>query len=168
MHGEETCAVHIYRLVVRTLTGLGDWPLLALRCVIGWLMILHAVYKFDLGLGLFQKYLLDPTGLPLTGVLRWFVPWMELVFGALLILGLFTRAVAVVLGTEMVFTGFLIKISVLHLGVLGPQGSGGAEADFLALAALALILFTGPGSLSIDALAHLEPPPAQPTATPEV
>jgi putative oxidoreductase len=147
-----------YRSMARSLTGLSDWPLLALRCMIGWLMILHALYKFTIGLGVFQKVLLDPTGLPLTGELRWFVPWMEIVFGTLLILGLFTRVAAAVLGVEMVFTAFLVKLSVLHTGVIGAHGSGGAEIDLLALATLLLVVFTGPGKISLDALARLDAP----------
>jgi putative oxidoreductase len=56
----------------------------------------------------------------------------------------------------MVFTGFLVKLSGFHTGVLGPHGVGGAELDFLYLVVFLLIVIVGPGEMSLDALLRLE------------
>ncbi|WP_433456169.1 DoxX family protein [Streptomyces sp. CA-142005] len=129
-----------------------------MRAVSGWLMTLHGMFKInELGLGNFEKYMLQPAGLPLTGVLSWLVPSTELVFGAMLIVGLLTRVAAAFLCLEMLGTGFIIKIH-FHLGILGPKGSGGAEVDFLMLAGLLIPLMLGPGAWSIDALLRLDRP----------
>jgi len=146
-----------YRTIASRLTGLKGTALLVLRAVVGWLFILHALYKFHLGLTAFQNFMLKPAHLPLTGLLSWFVPTLELVAGVLLIIGLLTRVAAVLLATEMIFTGFVIKLSDFHTGVLGPKGSGGAELDILYLAALLLILMAGPGQAALDNLLRLEP-----------
>jgi putative oxidoreductase len=151
--------MRLYRSAADRLASLEQLPLLVLRAVFGWLMILHGMFKInELGLGNFEKYMLQPAGLPLTGVLSWLVPSMELVFGAMLIVGLLTRVAAAFLCLEMLGTGFIIKIHFLHLGILGPKGSGGAEVDFLMLAGLLIPLMLGPGALSIDALLRLDRP----------
>jgi hypothetical protein len=54
--------MNIFRDTTRTLARFDELPRFALRSVIGWLMILHALYKFHVGLASFQKYMLDPTG----------------------------------------------------------------------------------------------------------
>lgn len=149
--------MRLYRSAANRLTRLNDLPLLVLRTTIGWLMILHGLYKINiLGLDNFENYLLRPAGLPLTSVLRWLVPSMELACGGLLVLGLLARVAAALLSLEMLGTGVLVKLNTLHLGVLGPKGSGGAEIDFLMLAALLALLTLGPGALSLDSLLGLD------------
>ena len=151
--------MRLYRSAAQRLASLDQLSLTVLRAVIGWLMILHSLFKIDIvGLGNFEKYMLQPAGLPFTGVLRWLVPSMEILFGAMLVVGLLTRVAAAFLSLEMLGTGLIIKIQVLHLGILGPKGSGGAELDFLMLAALLILLFVGPGAVSIDALIGLDRP----------
>lgn len=149
--------LRLYRDLADRLTRLHGYPLFVLRVVVGWLFVLHALFKFQLGLGNFENFMLKPAGLPLTGLLSWFVPTLELVAGVLLIVGLLTRAAAVLLAAEMVCTGFLVKLIHFHAGVLGPNGSGGAEIDFLYLAAFVLILVAGPGRVSLDTVLRLEP-----------
>ncbi|MFJ1874273.1 DoxX family protein [Streptomyces chartreusis] len=97
------------------------------------LFILHALFKFQLGTAAFANFVLKPADLPLVGTLSWFVPTMEIVAGILLIVGLLTRLAAVLLATEMVFTGFVYKLADLHTGVLRPHGMGGAALDFVYL-----------------------------------
>lgn len=148
--------LRLYRNLADRLTGLDGHALLVLRVVAGWLFVLHALFKFQLGLTNFENFMLKPADLPMTGLLSWFVPTLELVAGALLIIGLLTRAAALLLAGEMVCTGFLVKLFTFHTGVLGPKGSGGAEIDFLYLAVFVLILIAGPGRASLDAVLRLE------------
>ncbi len=145
-----------YRMVTERLTRMRGAGLLVLRVVVGWLFILHAIMKFQLGSAAFEATLLTPAHVPLAGLLAPVVPVIELLAGTLLVLGLFTRVAAVVLGVEMLFTGFLVKLAGFHTGVLGPHGVGGAELDFLYLAVFVLIVVAGPGELCLDALVRLE------------
>jgi putative oxidoreductase len=145
-----------YRSTADRLTGSLAVPLLILRVVVGWLMILHGVMKINMGIGAFRAYLLVPAHMPATGLLSWLIPLVETLAGGLLVLGLLTRGAAALLVIEMAVTGFYIKLAFLHTGLLGPHGSGGAEVDLLYLAAALALVFTGPGALSIDALTGLE------------
>lgn len=149
--------MRLYTSAANRLNRLNDPLMVVLRTTIGWLMILHSLFKINiLGLASFENYLLRPAGLPFTSVLRWLVPSMELVCGGLLVLGLLTRVAAALLSLEMLGTGVVVKLDALHLGVLGPKGSGGAEVDFLMLAALLAVLVLGPGNLSLDSLLGLD------------
>lgn len=147
---------HFYRSTTSRTAGLHGAALLVLRAVTGWLLILHGLYKFDITVTGFEFGVLKPLGLPATGLLSWLIPTFEIAAGALLIAGLLTRAVAVLLCGEMLITGFWIKLSVWHTGVLGPNGVGGAEIDFLYLAVCLLIFAAGPGALAADSLLGLE------------
>ncbi|MFF7705671.1 DoxX family protein [Streptomyces lydicus] len=150
-------ASDLYEGTARRLTGMSGIALLILRAVTGWLFILHALFKFQLGTAAFANFVLKPAHLPLIGLLSELVPTLELVAGILLIVGLLTRLAAALLAMEMVFTGFVYKLVDFHTGILGPHGAGGAELDFLYLAAFLLILITGPGPVAVDRLLRLEP-----------
>lgn len=125
--------INLYRSITLRSEGLHRAALVVLRAVTGWLLILHGLNKFDVGLTGFELAVLKPLGLPATGLLSWLIPTFEIAAGALLIAGLLTRLIAVIVCAEMLLTGFWIKLGVWHTGVLGPQGAGGAEVDFLFL-----------------------------------
>ncbi|MET9914712.1 DoxX family protein [Streptomyces sp. NPDC006476] len=146
----------LYRSTTSRMAGLHSAALLILRAVTGWLFILHGLYKFGVTINGWENGVLKPLGLPVPGLLSGLVPAFEIAAGALLIAGLLTRAVAVLLCTEMVITGFWIKLNVWHTGVLGPNGVGGAEVDFLFLAICLLLSAAGPGALAADAVLGLE------------
>ncbi|MET9789807.1 DoxX family protein [Streptomyces canus] len=149
--------MRLYTSAANRLSRLNDPLMVVVRTTIGWLMILHSLFKINvLGLDNFENFLLRPTGLPFTSVLRWLVPSMELACGGLLVLGLLTRVAAALLSLEMLGTAVLVKLDALHLGILGPKGSGGAEVDILMLAALLAVLVLGPGTLSLDSLLGLD------------
>lgn len=149
--------MRLYAAVAKQLARLDDPVKLILRATIGWLMILHGLFKInDLGLDNFENYVLKPVGLPLISVMRWLIPSMEIGLGILLMVGLLTRVAAAILSLEMLGTGFLVKLGTLHSGVLGPKGSGGAEVDFLMLVGLLAVVVFGPGFLSIDSLLGLD------------
>lgn len=146
----------LYRSITSRTAGLQGAALLVLRAVTGWLLVLHGLYKYDSGLTGFELGVLKPLGLPATGLLSWLIPTFEIAAGALLIAGLLTRVIALIVCAEMLLTGFWTKLGVWHTGVLGPQGAGGAEVDFLFLAMCLVIFAAGPGVLATDSLLGLE------------
>ncbi|WP_458246996.1 DoxX family protein [Streptomyces sp. MAI_2237] len=144
-----------YRSTMSRMAALQGIALLILRAVTGWLFILHGLHKFTPTIAGFEG-VLKPLGLPAPGLLSGLIAGFEIAAGALLIAGLLTRAVAVLLCAEMLVTGFWVKLSVWHLGVLGPNGAGGAEVDFIFLAVCLLIVAAGPAVLAADAVLGLE------------
>jgi putative oxidoreductase len=83
-----------YRTVTERLTRRRGAALLVLRVVVGWLFILHAIMKFQLGIPAFQAAMLTPAHVPLAGLVAPVVPVIELGAGILLVLGLLTRVAA--------------------------------------------------------------------------
>jgi uncharacterized membrane protein YphA (DoxX/SURF4 family) len=146
----------MYRSITSRTGGLHSVALLVLRAVTGRLLILHGIHTSDSGLTGFELGVLMPLGLPGTGVLSWLIPSFEIAAGATLIAGLPARVIALLVCGEMLLTGLWIKLSVWHTGVLGPNGAGGAEIDFIHLAACLLIFAAGPGLPATDSLFGLE------------
>jgi putative oxidoreductase len=79
--------------------------------------------------------------------------WLELVLGALLIVGLFTRAVAFILSGEMAFAYFMGHMFKAGLGapVFTPLLNGGNAAILFCFACLYFV-FAGGGAWSVDAV----------------
>ena len=76
------------------------------------------------------------------------VMFVELVGGALLIVGLLSRLSALLLTIDLVVAILLVKLNV---GLIAPQGSGGgAELDLALIAGFLVILLAGPGRFSLD------------------
>lgn len=129
-----------------------DFALLILRLFIGPCFIVHALGKLGIvgsgNLDGFAAWLAD-LGVPFAGIQARLAMLSELVGGALLAAGLFTRPACVVL----IFT-------MLVAGVVGHRGAGylitneppGAEYTLNLAAICAAILIAGPGSLSLDAM----------------
>jgi putative oxidoreductase len=82
-----------------------------------------------------------------------FAGWLELVLGALLIVGLFTRAVAFILSGEMAFAYFMGHMfkAGLSAPVFTPLLNGGNAAILFCFACLYLV-FAGGGPWSVDAM----------------
>lgn len=123
-------------LVMRLVFGYG-----LIRTGWGKLMHLGGVTHFFAGLGI-----------PAPAIMAPFVAGMELVGGALLVVGLLTRPAAAVLAVNLtvaLLTADLAKLT----GIFGDPGSfiGAAPVPFL-FAALVIALF-GAGRFSIDAVA---------------
>lgn len=73
--------------------------------------------------------------------------FVELVGGALLIVGLLSRLSALLLTIDLV----AILLVKLNVGLIAPQGSGaGAELDLALIAGFLVILLAGPGRFSLD------------------
>jgi putative oxidoreductase len=75
---------------------------------------------------------------------------IELVLGALLIMGLFTRLAAFILSGEMAFAYFLGHMFKTGTAVLHPLNNGGTAAILFCFACL-YIATAGGGPLSVDA-----------------
>lgn len=77
---------------------------------------------------------------------------IEIIGGILIIIGLFTRPVAVVLFIEMVVAYSLVHA---HNGVLPIQNGGELAIVFAAI--FLWLVFAGPGAVSIDAAIRRRP-----------
>jgi putative oxidoreductase len=77
--------------------------------------------------------------------------WLELVLGALLMVGLFTRIVAFILSGEMAFAYFLGHMFKSGEPVFHPLNNGGTAAILFCFACLYLAT-AGGGPLGVDAL----------------
>jgi len=84
-------------------------------------------------------------GLPAAGSLLWVGAWIELVGGALLALGLFTRPVAFIISGEMAVAYWMFHAPASFYPVLN-----GGDAAILYTFAFLLFVFTGPGAFSLD------------------
>ena len=121
--------------------------LLVLRVAVGAVFIAHGaqkvfVYSFAGTSGSFAEM-----GVPLASIAGPLVGLLELIGGALLVLGLATRVVAVALAAEMAVASILVH---LPFGIFATEG--GYELP-LALAASAIALvFAGAGRFSFDAV----------------
>ena len=76
---------------------------------------------------------------------------LELILGALLVLGLFTRTVAFILAGEMAFAYFLGHMFKTGAPVFHPLNNGGSLAIALCFACL-FIATAGGGPYSVDAM----------------
>jgi putative oxidoreductase len=125
-----------------------SWGLFLLRFIVGWVFFSEGVLKFldphSLGAGRFAKI-----GIPYPHLAAPFVGIVEIVCGALLILGVRTSLVAIPL---------LIDISVAIVTTKWPmlrhQGFWSAmhesRVDLCMFFGLAAILLLGPGSMAVD------------------
>jgi putative oxidoreductase len=115
------------------------------RVTLGVVMLLHGVQKFTVFTVAGVQGMLDGLGLPMTGFLAVALPIAELLSGALLILGLLTRAAGVL--AALVGLGALFT---MHL----PSGffvdAGGYEFVLLIAAAGVALALLGGGRYALD------------------
>jgi putative oxidoreductase len=116
-----------------------------LRVATGLVFLLHGYQKFfSMGIagvtGFFSKI-----GIPAPNIAAPFVSGLELVGGALLILGLFTRPIALLLAINM-----LVAILTVHLSSGFFVSNNGYEFALTLMAACLALAFGGGGSLSAD------------------
>lgn len=127
-----------------------SWGLLLLRFALGVVFVVSGVGKtFQVGpdaitIATFAGLISD-LGMPAPTVLAWFVSLLELVGGALLLVGFLTRYVAGLLAVDMVVATFLY-----HFPNGFAVGNGGYEYTFVLLCASAALVLTGPGRYSVS------------------
>jgi uncharacterized membrane protein YphA (DoxX/SURF4 family) len=127
--------------------------ILLLRVLVGWVFLSEGIQKFlfpeALGVGRFAKI-----GIPAPAVTAPFVGVVEIVCGALLIVGLFTVTAAVPLLIDII-----VAIATTKVPRLFKQGFWAAmhegRTDFCMVLGLLAIVCLGAGSFSLDARRRL-------------
>ena len=126
-----------------TSTSIG---LTVLRVVLGVVFIAHGAQKFSQGIpGVTQGF--AGMGVPFAEIAAPLVAGLELIGGALLVLGVATRVVAVLLAVDMVVAGALA-----HLPAGFFSQDGGFEYVLVLAAGSLAVALTGPGRYSVDAV----------------
>ncbi|MGO2751239.1 MAG: DoxX family protein [Pseudoclavibacter sp.] len=121
--------------------------LLILRIALGATMLLHGIQKLTTtGIGGVQE-MLAGLGVPLADIAGAALPFVEIVAGGLLIVGLFTRVAAALLAVVSFGAMFTVHFSAGFFA----QDGGYEFVLVLALLAIALVL-TGGGRWAADAL----------------
>jgi putative oxidoreductase len=138
----------------------GPRAILLLRLMAGGVFFWEGILKFvytNQGVGRFTKL-----GLPAPALTADFVASLEIVGGLLLVLGLFTRAIAIPFIVEMVVAILSTKVA-LYLGTSplplppAPPTVGGwavlheIRSDYAQIMTAAFLLAAGPGPWSLDA-----------------
>lgn len=118
-----------------------------IRIVIGSLFVLHGFDKFSSGIGNVEAFF-AANGVPVAGATAPLTAIAEIVLGAALVVGLFTRAAAIALAFIIVGAIAFVKVGS---GILG-----GAELDLVYLAGLAGVALLGSGRLSADEVIRAE------------
>jgi len=119
------------------------------RVLVGWVFLSEGIQKFlfpaALGVGRFAKI-----AIPAPQVMAPFVGGVEIVFGALILLGLFTR-----LATAPLLIDIVVALLTTKLPFLVRHGFWAAlheaRTDVCMLLGLIFLLIVGAGSLSLDA-----------------
>jgi putative oxidoreductase len=95
---------------------------------------------------------LKQLGVPLPTFFAWVVTLLETVGAILLILGLGTRILALGFAIDMLVAIYLVKLRMMKAGF---SGQNGWEFEFALLVGSLALLFTGAGSISLDAAVGL-------------
>ncbi|MGA8442565.1 MAG: DoxX family protein [Candidatus Sulfotelmatobacter sp.] len=138
-----------------TWAGRRDKAVLLIRILVGWVFLSEGIQKFlfpdSLGVGRFVKI-----GIPWPQIMAPFVGVVEIVCGALLLIGLITRLASIPLLIDI-----LVAIATTKIPMLAKSGFWAtmheARTDFCMLLGLMFLLIVGSGSLSLDDLLSRQP-----------
>lgn len=97
--------------------------------------------KFAGGIPGVQAYMAK-VGIPLAGLMGWYIPILELVGGILLLIGLATRWVGLLVLLEFIVAAFYVKLPSV--------GWAMSRVDILMLAGAILLTLAGSGKASVD------------------
>jgi putative oxidoreductase len=117
------------------------WGVAAVRVVMGLILLAAGWNKVAGGLGTVAANFAK-MGMPAPGVTGPFIALLELIGGALLLVGLAGRWLGLLFAIEFVVAAFVVK--------LPSAGWAGARLDLMLLAGGAMLFFAGSGRLSID------------------
>ncbi|MHB8734098.1 MAG: DoxX family protein [Terriglobales bacterium] len=131
----------------RTANVLQSPLLLAIRAYWGWQFIQTGWGKIH-NLGHVVQFFTS-LGIPLPGVNAFFVSWLELLGGLLLIVGLLSRPVALMLAIDMV-VAFLAADRDALRSIISEPDKFYAAAPYTFLFASLIILAFGPGRIALD------------------
>jgi putative oxidoreductase len=125
------------------------------RVIVGFMMFAHGVDKLSggvAGIAGFGEFL-SSAGLPAGLLLAWFVTLLELVGGAMLILGLLSRVIAGLLIVELIVA---IALVTGQAGLISGEQGVGYERDLAYISGFLVVLLLGPGRPSLDHLLGFE------------
>ena len=143
------------KLSLSPLSRLASLAPLAVRVIAGIIMLAHGWQKLtEMGPGNLGGQMLAGLGVPLTVFMGYVVTFLEIIGGILLIIGFLSRLAALLLTIDLVVAILLVKVNIGFL--FGSSGTG-AELDLALIACFLVILFAGPGRLSVDHVLGLEP-----------
>ncbi len=136
-------------MIAKLLSTTAPKAVILIRLVVGWVFLSEGVQKFlfpaALGVGRFAKI-----GIPDPQFTAPFVGFCEILFGALLIIGLLTRVATIPL-----LCVISVAIWTTKIPMLAKQGFWAmvheARTDFCMLFGLIFLLIVGAGTLSLDA-----------------
>ena len=137
-----------YRLIIRASSSLQSPFLLAVRLYWGWQFMQTGWGKLS-DIGKVISFFTD-LGIPAPVLNAWFVSALEFGGGALLILGLGSRLIALPLVIDMIVAYITADRDALFSIIANPDKFTGA-APYTFLFASLLVLIFGPGSYSLDA-----------------
>ena len=142
-------------LSLSPLSRLASLAPLAVRLITGIIILAHGWQKLtEMGPGNFGGQMLAGLGVPLPMFMGYVVTFIEIIGGILLIVGFLSRLAALLLTINLVVAILLVKVNV---GFLSGSSGTGAELDLALIAGFLVILFAGPGRLSVDHALGLEP-----------
>lgn len=132
----------------RIITTTAPASVILIRLVVGGVFLSEGIQKFlfpnDLGVGRFSKI-----GIPSPHVMAPFIGVIEIVCGALIVVGLLTRLAAIPLIVDM-----LVAISTTKIPILIKSGfwamAHEARVDYAMLLGSIFLLIVGAGAFSID------------------
>jgi len=142
---------------------MSSMPAALIRLLVGWVFLVEGILKYlwidELGVGRFTSI-----GIPAPHFTAPFLGLVEMVCGALVIIGLFTRLAAIPLLIDISVAILSTKIPILlghgywrfslpnakHYGLLSMLHE--ARTDFSMMLGLIFTLIVGAGALSIDAV----------------
>lgn len=135
-------------LALSPFAGLAGIAPLIVRVIVGVIMAVHGFQKLVGGPANFGAFL-QQLGVPAPTLMAYVVTFVELVGGILLILGLLSRLAALLLTIDLAVAILLVKLSV---GLIAPadQPGTGYELDLALIAGFLVVLFAGPGPVSVD------------------
>ncbi len=133
---------------MRFLSSTAPASVILVRLIVGWVFLSEGIQKFlfpaTLGVGRFTQI-----GIPDPQIMAPFVGVVEILFGALLVIGLLTRLATIPLLIIISVAIWTTKIPILMKQGLWPMAHE-ARTDFCMVFGLIFLLIVGAGRLSFD------------------
>ncbi len=133
----------------RAFAPLGNVVLLVLRLVWGWQFLVTGLGKLENHARVADFF--TSLGIPMPGLNAWFIGGLELVGGALLLLGLFSRPIALLLTCNML-VAYVTADRPALFGVFHDLDAFLRADPFWFLFVSVVVLTLGPGALSLDGI----------------
>jgi putative oxidoreductase len=140
-----------------TTSTLGRWAVIPLRAIVGYGFIAHGYAKVMNGPEHFAASL-HALGVPASQIMAWLTIGFELLGGLAILVGAWIPVVSLPLAAILLVAAITVhlpygfsSIKLRAVTEAGPQfGPPGYETDLLYLAALATLVFSGSGPLTLD------------------